>query len=714
MADLVKKIKIKKQDGTFTDYIPIGAEAQNISTADGKSVEYKLARKPYYFNSVADMKSASYLKVGDMVETLGYYNDHDKGAATFEIVSTNTGLQLDNSLYAKTIEDKSEVQYIFPKNWDTLSGDANLIIAYGKSILIDSHREGVKTQLYNMLNEHGVTHLDYAIFTHYHDDHVGNLENLVADGYIDRNTLVYLPTYCDLIATLTGPNRALDYYQRCGVALAPLNNSKVPEEWEVLKLGLDFSITFYNCDPTWFNESGSTNYNDMSTVCLVKHGKNKALYTGDATGDGPWLRAIENGFITESVDLYKIGHHGINNSCKNLTYLVKPTYAVQPSTLRDSQKNNFALVSDLNTLQEFGTKLYSVHRNPTDYIEFVSQVNTMKNTSGIVTTSVSKETATYNIYVDRATNNTVQDGTQDYPYKELPQAISECLRTGIGHYIFHLADGTYCNGHESDWKNKIRFSNCSIEIQGNSEDNTAVVLHIGFLIHAVNLKLSNLTVNTNVIHGIECYGCNIEIDNCIFDGINGVAADDNGISAYQNSIIRVKDSLFKRIGANGVSTHGDSVYLSNVEFNNCGRGVRWEKNSAVFVNNLSFVDLRGDKFYNPDHTGFLYNPEEKLISANLNIASGNVTLAKDITLYNKAILYFGVVGEGTLQAIEIRTFLGETFRKGYTYQGYLGSDLISLTVDSSDGTKITISRTDQAPTLNFRSIYAKMDDFRIL
>ena len=45
MADLIKKIKIKKQDGTFTDYIPIGAEAQNINVEDGESVELKLNKK---------------------------------------------------------------------------------------------------------------------------------------------------------------------------------------------------------------------------------------------------------------------------------------------------------------------------------------------------------------------------------------------------------------------------------------------------------------------------------------------------------------------------------------------------------------------------------------------------------------------------------------------------------------------------------------------
>ena len=45
MADLIKKIKIKKQDGTFTDYIPIGAEASNVNTEDGLSVENKLKKK---------------------------------------------------------------------------------------------------------------------------------------------------------------------------------------------------------------------------------------------------------------------------------------------------------------------------------------------------------------------------------------------------------------------------------------------------------------------------------------------------------------------------------------------------------------------------------------------------------------------------------------------------------------------------------------------
>lgn len=85
MADLIKKIKIKKQDGTFTDYIPIGAEASNVSTEDGMSVEHKLKKKPYYFDNVADMKAATYLKNGDMAVTLGYYEINDGGGAIYKI-----------------------------------------------------------------------------------------------------------------------------------------------------------------------------------------------------------------------------------------------------------------------------------------------------------------------------------------------------------------------------------------------------------------------------------------------------------------------------------------------------------------------------------------------------------------------------------------------------------------------------------------------------
>ena len=85
MADLIKKVKIKKQDGTYTDYIPIGVDAKNISMSDGSSIEDKLDKKPYYFNTIADMKDAKYLKNNDLVKTLGLNAINDGNGALYRI-----------------------------------------------------------------------------------------------------------------------------------------------------------------------------------------------------------------------------------------------------------------------------------------------------------------------------------------------------------------------------------------------------------------------------------------------------------------------------------------------------------------------------------------------------------------------------------------------------------------------------------------------------
>lgn len=84
--DRIKKIKIKQQDGTLSDYYPIGADAQNIDlNYNGSNVESTLKKKPYYYNSVADMKADNKLKVGDMVITLGYYEANDGNGNFYKI-----------------------------------------------------------------------------------------------------------------------------------------------------------------------------------------------------------------------------------------------------------------------------------------------------------------------------------------------------------------------------------------------------------------------------------------------------------------------------------------------------------------------------------------------------------------------------------------------------------------------------------------------------
>ncbi len=86
MSDRIKKIKIKQADGTYSDYIPIGADAKNIDFQhNGTNIESTLKKKPYYYENVEKMKLDDSLQPGDMAITLGYYEANDGGGAEYKI-----------------------------------------------------------------------------------------------------------------------------------------------------------------------------------------------------------------------------------------------------------------------------------------------------------------------------------------------------------------------------------------------------------------------------------------------------------------------------------------------------------------------------------------------------------------------------------------------------------------------------------------------------
>lgn len=79
MADRIKKIKIKQADGSFSDYIPIGAEASNVDLKSGYTVEKtigdidvdaqgsiatQLSKATKVYNSVAEMKADTHVRGG--------------------------------------------------------------------------------------------------------------------------------------------------------------------------------------------------------------------------------------------------------------------------------------------------------------------------------------------------------------------------------------------------------------------------------------------------------------------------------------------------------------------------------------------------------------------------------------------------------------------------------------------------------------------------
>lgn len=108
--DKLKYIKLENEDGSYSDSIPIGAEASNVDV-DGESVATKLNKKPYCYDTVADMKADTNLTNGQKAYCFGYDTIGDIGASYYYISNEKltannlTIIKLDNGLYAKLVYD---------------------------------------------------------------------------------------------------------------------------------------------------------------------------------------------------------------------------------------------------------------------------------------------------------------------------------------------------------------------------------------------------------------------------------------------------------------------------------------------------------------------------------------------------------------------------------------------------------------------------------
>ena len=66
---------------------------------------------------------------------------------------------------------------------DVEQASSTLFIAPGgKTLLVDSGKNGMGTRIRNIMNRAGVTTIDFFVDTHYHEDHYGGIDDLVLMG----------------------------------------------------------------------------------------------------------------------------------------------------------------------------------------------------------------------------------------------------------------------------------------------------------------------------------------------------------------------------------------------------------------------------------------------------------------------------------------------------------------------------------------------------
>jgi len=190
---------------------------------------------------------------------------------------------------------------------DVGQADAALVVCDGKTMLIDGGNAADSNLIYSFLKKKGVSHLDYIIATHAHEDHVGGLSGALNYATVDT---VYCPTR-------SYSSNAFNNFVK--------NVEKQGKSITVPSRGARFSLGSADCTVLAVNTTSDTN--NSSIVLRIVYGSTSFLFTGDAERDVE--EAMVNRGVTLKSTVLKVGHHGSYTSTSyQFLWNVMPDYAV--------------------------------------------------------------------------------------------------------------------------------------------------------------------------------------------------------------------------------------------------------------------------------------------------------------------------------------------------------------------------------------------------
>lgn len=227
---------------------------------------------------------------------------------------------------------------------DVGQGDSILIeIPDSYSMLIDGGPKSEANKLVSYLNKLGINKINYAVSTHPHSDHIGGLLTVLNDfeveKIIDSGKIHTSQTYEDYLTLIDTKN--IPY--------------KLGRKDDKFYLGeAEFTVLHPN--------NTELDINNSSIVLLMKYGKTRFLFMGDAEGEAEKEILSSNNSIR--AHFLKVGHHGSNTSTsKDFLEKVSPQVAIIMCGLDNSYGHPH--IETINKLIDKDIKVYRTDKNGT-------------------------------------------------------------------------------------------------------------------------------------------------------------------------------------------------------------------------------------------------------------------------------------------------------------------------------------------------------------
>ena len=220
--------------------------------------------------------------------------------------------------------------------------DSTLIKYKNKTMLIDAGNNEDGKNIVKFLKDKGISKLDYIVGTHYDEDHIGGLDDIIENFDIGK---FYLSNGGEL-----GPN----YYNLEKAAKKKNLAITIPKVGDKIDFGdVDMEVMAAS-------KFDGKNDNNASIVIQAKYGSRKYLFMGDLEKQEEAKRKWNE------VDVLKAGHHGSNtSSTQEFLNQVKPKYVFV--SVGKNNKYRLPNVKAMERIEKTGAKIFRTDVNESSF-----------------------------------------------------------------------------------------------------------------------------------------------------------------------------------------------------------------------------------------------------------------------------------------------------------------------------------------------------------